>query len=59
MRFEKIFNDNRAHIRIRVREKEGIKREDEDEEGGGTIVQYCVYAEGGMYALSLVGRMNE
>ncbi len=23
------------------------------------IVQYRVYAEGGMYALSLVGRMNE
>ena len=51
--FEKIFNDNRAHIRIRARERREI------EEGGGTIVQYRVYAEGGMYALSLVGRENE
>ena len=58
-RFEKIFNDNRAHIRIYVREKkEGIKK-GEDEEEGGMMVQYRVYAEGGMYALSLVGRMNE
>ncbi len=41
------------------RKKEGIKRDEEEEEEGGMIVQYRVYAEGGTYALSLVGRMNE
>jgi hypothetical protein len=58
-RFEKIFNDNRAHRRIRVREKERRNKKREEEEEGGMIVQYRVYAKGGMYALSLVGRMNE
>ena len=60
-RFEKIFNDNRAHISIQVREKKngGIKREDE-EGGEGMIVQYRVYAEGGMYVCIVpFGRMNE
>ena len=46
----------------RKKEEEGMKREEEDEneeEREGLVVQYRVYAEGGMYALFLVGRMNE
>ena len=67
-RFEKIFNDNRAHISIQVREKKrkNKKRDDEEEEEGGgegeegMIVQYRVYAEGGMYVCIVpFARMNE
>ncbi len=50
----------RTHKHRSKRKKEGIKREDDEEEKkGGMIVQYRVYAEGGMYVCIVPCRKNE